>query len=157
MLKVLKDVKDQLTDLPTCPSRDKTRYYEFLYLTVYIVIVLNMSNLVLLWVRLHQSGECCLTVCTHKLFILQIDDKKTRKLVYPEHLPLTKIQAGLKSGKYLQVYSHPQSLNAMATGISSGGMDKLVRCRLYLTYLTSPTDTQRQMFGVEVSAAYVCP
>lgn len=35
---------------------------------------------------------------------IQVDDKKTRKLVYAEHLHLTKIQAGLKSGKYLQVY-----------------------------------------------------
>ena len=36
-------------------------------------------------------------------FFLQSDGTKTRKLVYPEHLPLTKIQAGLKSGRYLQV------------------------------------------------------
>lgn len=34
------------------------------------------------------------------------DGKKTRKLVYPEHLPLTKIQAGLKSGRYLQGSFH---------------------------------------------------
>ena len=38
-----------------------------------------------------------------QILILKVDDKKTRKFVYPEHLPLTKIQAGLKSGKYLQV------------------------------------------------------
>lgn len=36
----------------------------------------------------------------------QMDDKKTKKLIYPEHLPLTKIQAGLKSGKYLQGAFH---------------------------------------------------
>jgi len=35
----------------------------------------------------------------------EVDDKKRRKWVYPEHLHLTKIQAGLKSGKYLQVFS----------------------------------------------------
>ena len=51
--------------------------------------------------------------------ILQMDDKKTKKLIYPEHLPLTKIQAGLKSGKYLQVYnshSYMSILNANKTG-----------------------------------------
>ncbi|XP_020612020.1 exosome complex exonuclease RRP44-like [Orbicella faveolata] len=35
-----------------------------------------------------------------------MDDKKTKKLIYPEHLPLTKIQVGLKSGKYLQGAFH---------------------------------------------------
>ena len=43
--------------------------------------------------------------CMNTQTILQMDDKKTKKLIYPEHLPLTKIQAGLKSGKYLQVYN----------------------------------------------------
>ncbi|PFX23563.1 Exosome complex exonuclease RRP44 [Stylophora pistillata] len=36
----------------------------------------------------------------------EIDDKTRRKWVYPEHLPLAKIQAGLKSGKYLQGAFH---------------------------------------------------
>ena len=52
--------------------------------------------------------------------ILQMDDKKTKKLIYPEHLPLTKIQAGLKSGKYLQVYnshSYMLLLDAKETGM----------------------------------------
>ncbi|XP_068720951.1 exosome complex exonuclease RRP44-like isoform X1 [Montipora capricornis] len=36
----------------------------------------------------------------------QVDDKKRGKLVYPEHLPLTRIQAGLKGGRYLQGTFH---------------------------------------------------
>ena len=53
------------------------------------------------------------------ILYLQVDDKKTRnKLVYPEHLPLTKIQAGLKSGKYLQVYSG-MSLNRTCSQTST--------------------------------------
>lgn len=36
----------------------------------------------------------------------QMDDKKGRKFVYPEHLPLTKILSGIKSGKYLQGVFH---------------------------------------------------
>lgn len=36
----------------------------------------------------------------------EIDDKTSRKWVYPEHLPMAKIQAGLKSGKYVQGAFH---------------------------------------------------
>ena len=52
------------------------------------------------FIRFHSSK-----VLSIFILYLKVDEKKNKRLVYPEHLPLTKIQAGLKSGKFLQVHN----------------------------------------------------
>ena len=69
-----------------------------------------------------------LTLCASLDFVfLQQDIESNKRAVFPEHLPLSEIQKGLKSGKYLQGSFQTSRENYMEASV--GVHDKEDRVR----------------------------
>ena len=63
----------------------------------------------------------------------QLQDIEKRKTIFPEHLPLSKVQAGIKSGRYLQGSFMASRENYLEANVNTTAREEAVRTAFVVT------------------------